>query len=397
MSAGDAPTRVSGESLSRLSGLRRIDPTVPSGADLVRRRAYRRRRPPGPTVDTLATAEWRPRSVGGSGDQRECDNRGQISSAAGDQETRVGRADPANALPAGVSNSGTVRSDAAGDGLVVDPAAFQNQAAGTVEATGGGTVRFATAPANYAPATGTLAGGTWAVGGGSSLLFPPAVTVNAGTLALSGGYDLTVGSAGATFRNAGRVQVGPGSVLAFAGDLVATAAARTEVALSGPPTADAFGRLTVGGTATLGGTAAPTSASGTTAGGYSVLSAAAAVSCSFAAVLPIGQTKVSDWYSPAGVRPATVRLVVGVAEGGRPRGPAAPACSGRGTAAAPAGRRTGCTRTPRHSPPSSTHSSYRATNRARIRPGIGTIVGTSCPRGTHRNRGRGTTSKRKTP
>ncbi|MEO8350299.1 MAG: carboxypeptidase regulatory-like domain-containing protein [Chthoniobacteraceae bacterium] len=122
--------------------------------------------------------------------------------------------------------------------------------------------------------TGTLSGGTWRVFDSAVLNFPAGITTNAATIFLDGaaaalsqlaglttnagslsllrGADLTTSG---SLTNTGNLTLGPDSVLTVTGDF-SQPGGRLELQIADTSASGQFGRVAIGGVATLGGTLA---------------------------------------------------------------------------------------------------------------------------------------------
>jgi adhesin HecA-like repeat protein len=102
---------------------------------------------------------------------------------------------------------------------------------------------------------GTANSGTITVDGGDltySNQWGSAGLVNRGTLTVASGRKVTVGNG--TFTNYGTTSLAAGGTLTLYGGFVQPASGVLSLGLAGPPAGGMFGRLSVSGTATLGGT-----------------------------------------------------------------------------------------------------------------------------------------------
>ena len=179
----------------------------------------------------------------------------------------------------GISGSGQIRSGQVVGGfgsfisqglitgnLTVDTSSFSND--GIVEALDGKTISIQGSVANYV--AGTLTGGTWTVGLGSSLSFGPgpivnnnavirldgassvmpsldALAINIGTLSLTGGRGLAVAG---DLANDGTIELSPGSTLAIQSQFSQSAQASLRLTLNAntPPALTSAASATLAGT-----------------------------------------------------------------------------------------------------------------------------------------------------
>lgn len=169
-------------------------------------------------------------------------------------------------------------------------------------------------------AAGTLSAGNWIVGNSSSLVFPSAVTTlgasaavtlqgaasnlpqitglttNNGTFRLAGGRDFTTTAA---LTNAGRIVIGPESLLTIGGAFTQTVAGTTVSQIADQPASGKFGVLSTAAAATLNGTIEVelTDGFGPTAGGNFRIMNFASQSGSFNFVSP-STPRQGDLFAP---------------------------------------------------------------------------------------------------
>jgi hypothetical protein len=190
----------------------------------------------------------------------------------------------------GLVNDGLIRKASAGATAMGSNVPFTN--AGTVEVTAG-TLNISTlAQKTGTAAAGVLNGGTWIVRSGGTLDLPgtgivtnnatiiregtgalpdlASLNLNNGSLEIAGGGTFTRSGA---LQNEGTIVVTPGSTLAINGAFTQDGG-RLELQISGPPESDSYGRVSIAGAATFGGTLAAASVDGFAPGvadGYTLI------------------------------------------------------------------------------------------------------------------------------
>ena len=181
------------------------------------------------------------------------------------------------AMPA-FNNTGTLNLNSPttltiGAGLI-----FNNTGTVNVQA---GTLALNATLAQYAPATGTLTGGTWIIGAGGTLNLPTAdiiyqnearvtldgagstfaainsLAANTGTFVLADGRSFAASPAGGTFTNSATISLGLSSALAVSGAFMQTSTGTMVSQMSGT----GVGQITATGAVMLAGTYTPMLAS----------------------------------------------------------------------------------------------------------------------------------------